>query len=135
MKASISFPELQNIIAAKANQQISFAFVDGKTVRVSYPLNLGFIKKDISANLIIKELIGSDLLVQVSAGMGTDTMVTTLLGLLKNKIPDGLIEKRPESQLLIHLGQIENMRAVFDNIDIRDLHVLADGIEAEGDLK
>jgi hypothetical protein len=135
MKASISFPELQNIIAAKANQQISFAFVDGKTVRVSYPLNLGFIKKDISANLIIKELIGSDLLVQVSAGMGTDTMVTTLLGLLKNKIPDGLIEKRPESQLLIHLGQIENMRAVFDNIDIRDLHVLADGLEAEGNLK
>jgi hypothetical protein len=135
MKASISFPELQNIIAAKANQQISFAFVDGKTVRVSYPLNLGFIKKDISANLIIKELIGSDLLVQVSAGMGTDTMVTTLLGLLKNKIPDGLIEKRPESQLLIHLGQIENMRAVFDNIDIRDLHVLANGLEAEGNLK
>ena len=135
MKASISFPELQNIIAAKANQQISFAFVDGKTVRVSYPLNLGFIKKDISANLIIKELIGSDLLVQVSAGMGTDTMVTTLLGLLKNKIPDGLIEKRPESHLLIHLGQIENMRAVFDNIDSRDLHVLADGLEAEGKLK
>ena len=135
MKASISFPELQNIIAAKANQQISFAFVDGKTIRVSYPLNLGFIKKDISANLIIKELIGSDLLVQVSAGMGTDTMVTTLLGLLKNKIPDGLIEKRPESQLLIHLGQIENVRAVFDNIDIRDLHVLADGLEAEGNLK
>ena len=135
MKASISFPELQNIIAAKANQQISFAFVNGKTVRVSYPLNLGFIKKDISANLIIKELIGSDLLVQVSAGMGTDTMVTTLLGLLKNKIPDGLIEKRPESQLLIHLGQIENVRAVFDNIDIRDLHVLADGLEAEGNLK
>ena len=135
MKASISFPELQNIIAAKANQQISFAFVDGKTVRVSYPLNLGFIKKDISANLIIKELIGSDLLVQVSAGIGTDTMVTTLLGLLKNKIPDGLIEKRPESQLLIHLGQIENMRAVFDNIDIRDLHVLANGLEAEGNLK
>ena len=135
MKASISFPELQNIIAAKANQQISFAFVDGKTVRVSYPLNLGFIKKDISANLIIKELIGSDLLVQVSAGMGTDTMVTTLLGLLKNKIPDGLIEKCPESQLLIHLGQIENVKAVFDNIDIRDLHVLADGLEAEGNLK
>ena len=89
MKASISFPELQNIIAEKANQQISLAFVDGKTVRVSYPLNLGFIKKDISANLIIKELTGSDLLVQISAGMGTDTMVTTVLSLLKDKIPAG----------------------------------------------
>ena len=135
MKASISFNELQNIIAAKANQPISLAFVDGKTIRVSYPLNLGIIKKDISANLIIKELMGSDLLVQISAGMGTDTMVTTILSLLKDKIPAGLIEKRPESHLLIHLGQIENVKAVFDNVNIRDLHVLTEGLEVEGDLK
>lgn len=135
MKASISFPELQNIIAAKANQPISLAFVDGKTIRVSYPLNLGFIKKDISANLIIKELVGSDLLVQVSAGLGTDTMVNTILSLVKDKIPAGLVEKRPESHLLIHLDQIEDVKAVFDNVNIRDLHVLIDGLEVEGDLK
>ena len=135
MKASISFPELQSIIAAKTNQQISLAFVDGKTIRVSYPLNLGIIKKDISANLIFKELMGSDLLVQVSAGMGTDTIVTTILNIVKDKIPAGLVEKCPESQLIIHLEQIENMNAVFDNIDIRDLHVLIDGLEVEGDLK
>ena len=135
MKASISFNELQNIIAAKANQPISLAFVDGKTIRVSYPLNLGIIKKDISANLIIKELMGSDLLVQVSAGMGTDTMVTTILSLLKDKIPDGLIEKRPESHLLIHLGQIENVKSVFEKVDVTDLHVLTEGLEVEGALK
>ena len=135
MKASISFPELQNIIAEKANQQIFLAFVDGKTVRVSYPLNLGFIKKDISANLIIKELTGSDLLVQISAGMGTDTMVTTVLSLLKDKIPAGLIEKRPESHLLIHLGQIEDVKSVFEKVDVTDLHVLTEGLEVEGTLK
>ena len=135
MKASISFPELQNLIAEKAKQDISFSFVDGKTVRVSYLLNLGIIKKDISANLIIKELMGSDLLVQISAGMGTDTMVTTILSLLKDKIPAGLIEKRPESHLLIHLDQIEDVKAVFDNVNIRDLHVLTEGLEVEGDLK
>ncbi len=135
MKASISFPELQNIIAAKANQPISLAFVDGKTIRVSYPLNLGIIKKNISANLIIKELVGSDLLVQVSAGLGTDTMVNTILSLVKDKIPAGLVEKRPESHLLIHLDQIEDVKAVFDNVNIRDLHVLIDGLEVEGDLK
>ena len=135
MKASISFPELQNIIVEKAKQSISFAFVDDKTVRVSYPLNLGFIKKDISANLIIKELIGSDLLVQLSAGLGTDTMLTTVLSLLKNKIPEGLIEKRPESHLLLHLGQIEQLKSVFEKVDVRDLHVLADGLEVEGALK
>ena len=135
MKASISFPELQDLITEKAKQHISFSHVDGRTVRVTYPLNLGFIKKDISANLIIKEVIGSDLLVQLSAGMGTDTLLTTVLSLLKDKIPAGLIEKRPESHLLIHLGQIENVKAVFDNVNIRDMHVLTEGLEVEGDLK
>ena len=135
MKASISFPELQNIIVEKAKQPVSLAFVDSKTVRVTYPLNLGFIKKEISVNLIIKELIGSNLLVQLSAGLGTDTMLTTLLGLLKDKIPDGLIEKRPESHLLLHLGEIEQMKSVFEKIDVRDLHVIAEGLEVEGALK
>ena len=91
MKASISFPELQGILLEKADQQISFGRVDERTVRVTYPLNLGIIKKDISANVIIKEVIGSDLLVQLSAGMGTDTLLSTVLSLLHNKLPDGLI--------------------------------------------
>ena len=135
MKASISFPELQNIIAEKAKQQIALAFVDSKTMRVTYPLNLGFIKKDISANLIIKELVGSDLLLQLDAGLGSDTMLTTVLSLLKDKIPAGLIEKRPESQLLLHLGEIENVKTVFEKVDVTDLHILTEGLEVEGILK
>ena len=135
MKAYISFPELQNLIAEKAKQQIGLAFVDGKTLRVTYPLNLGFIKKDISANLLIKELTGSDLLLQLDAGLGSDTMLTTVLSLLRDKLPEGLIEKRPESQLLIHLGQIENVKTVFEKVDVTDLHVLNEGLEVEGSLK
>lgn len=135
MKASISFPELQNLIAEKAKQQIGLAFVDEKTIRVTYPLNLGFIKKDISANLLIKELTGSDLLLQLDAGLGSDTMLTTVLSLLRDKLPEGLIEKRPESQLLIHLGQIENVKTVFEKVDVTDLHVLNEGLEVEGSLK
>lgn len=135
MKASISFPELQNLVAERTKQQIGFAFVNDKTLRVSYPLNLGFIKKDISANLIIKELVGSDLLVQLSAGLGTDTLLATALNLLKGKIPANLMEPRPDSHLLLHLGQIEQVKSVFDKVDVRDLHVLSEGLEVEGALK
>jgi len=135
MKASISFPELQSLIAEKANQNIGFSFLDSKTVRVTYPLNLGFIKKDISANLTFIELVGSDLLVSVDAGFGTDTMLTTILGLLKGKIPEGLVEKLPDSRLLLHLDQIEQVKTVFDSINVTDLHVLNDGLEVEGAMK
>lgn len=135
MKASISFDELQSLLAEKTHQNIGFSFLDPKTVRVTYPINLGFIKKDISANLIIKDLCGSDLLVQLSAGMGTDTLLTTVLSLLKNKIPEDLIEKRPDSHLMLHLGKIEQVKTVLEKIDVSDLHVTADGLEVEGGLK
>ncbi len=135
MKASISFSEIENLLTEKTQQTMAFAFVNDKTVKVSYPLNLGFIKKDISANLIIKELTGSDLLLQLDAGFGSDTMLTTVLGLLKGKVPEGLIEKRPDSHLLLHLGQIEQVQSVFEKVDVTDLHVLTEGLEVEGALK
>jgi hypothetical protein len=46
-----------------------------------------------------------------------------------------LIEKRPESQILLHLDQIENVKTVFEKVDVKDLHVLTEGLEVEGSLK
>lgn len=135
MKASISFPELQNILRDKAGQNISFGFVNEKTIHVTYPIDLGIFKKNISIDLIIKELRGSDLLVQVSAGMGTETLLNTVLSLLKNKIPEGLLEKQDNNYYLIHLGSIEQMKTVFDAILVNDFHVLENGLEVEGVLK
>jgi hypothetical protein len=135
MKASISFPELQNILQEKANQTIYFASVDEKTIHVTYPLNLGVIKKDLSADLIVEELRDSDLLVQISAGKGTETLINTALGLLKNKIPEGLLEKQSNNYFLIHLGQIEQVKSVFDAITVNDFQVLEDGLQVEGVLK
>ena len=135
MKASISFPELQSILQEKTDQNISFAFVDEKTINVTYPLNLGIIKKNISADLTIVEMEGSNLLVKVDAGRGTDTLLGTALSLLKNKIPEGLIEKQSEGMLLLRLGQIEQVKTVFDAIQVDDIHVLGDGLEVEGGLK
>ena len=135
MKASISFPELQLIIAEKAKQHIDFASVDRKSIQLTYPLSLGFIKKSISANLIIKELVGANLLVGVDAGLGTDTMITTVLSLLKGKMPEDLVEKLNDNQLLIHLNKIEELKSLLENVDITDIHVLGEGLEVEGAFK
>ena len=135
MKASISFPEIQQLLQEKAQQNIGFSFVDSKTVKVTYPLDLGFIKKVITADLIIKELTGSDLLLQLSAGFGSDTLLATVLSLVKGKIPEGLIEKRPDSHLLLHLGEIEQMKTVFEKVDVNDIHVISEGLEVEGLLR
>ena len=135
MKASISFPELSNILLEKAGQNISFASVNEKTIHVTYPLDLGIFKKDLSADLIVEELRGSDLLVQVSGGKGIETLIGTALSLLKNKIPEGLLEKQDNNYFLIHLGTIEQVKSVFDAITVSDFKVLDDGLQVEGALK
>jgi hypothetical protein len=135
MKASISFPELSNILLEKAGQNISFASVNEKTIHVTYPLDLGIFKKDLSADLIVEELRGSDLLVQVSGGKGIETLIGTALSLLKNKIPEGLLEKQDNNYFLIHLGTIEQVKSVFDALTVNDFQVIEDGLQVEGALK
>jgi hypothetical protein len=135
MKASISFPELQDILLEKAQQNINFSHVDDKTIHVVYPIDLGIIKKDLAVDLIVEELRGSDLLVQISAGKGTEILLNTALSLLKNKIPEGLMEKQDNNYFLIHLGTIEQVKSVFDAITVNDFKVLADGLQVEGTLK
>ena len=135
MKASISFPELQDILAESTRQPISLAFIDDKTIHASANLSLGFIKKVVDVNLRILDITGSDLLVCYSGGFGMDTLVNMALNLVKDKIPAGLIENRGNSQLMFHLGQIEQVKSVFDKIDVRDISVLTDGIQVEGKLK
>ena len=119
----------------KTEQSIGFEYVDNKTIKITYPLNLGIIKKDISADLTILEMTGSDLLVKLDAGMGTDTLMNTVLSILHNKIPEGLIEKRPDRHLMLHLDSIEQVKSVFDAIQVDDIYVLNDGLEVEGGLK
>ena len=135
MKASISFPELSNILLEKAGQNISFASVNEKTIHVTYPLDLGIFKKDLSADLIVEELRGSDLLVQVSGGKGIETLIGTALSLLKNKIPEGLLEKQDNNYFLIHLGTIEQVKSVFDALTVNDFQVIEDGLQVDGALK
>ena len=135
MKASITFPELQDILAESAKQSISLAYIDDKTIHASASLSLGFIKKNLDLNLRIIDMTGSDLLVCYSGGFGMDKLIAMALNLLRDKIPAGLLEDRGNSQLMLHLGNIEQVKAVFDKIDVNDITVLADGIQVEGRLK
>ena len=135
MTTIISFPELQRLLVEQTRKNITVSYIDSKTVKVKYPVSMGFVNKDVSANLTFVEMDGSDLLVGVDAGLGTDKMITTLLSMLNKKIPYGMIEKQSNNRLLIHLNQSYEMRSVLNKINVTDLHVLSTGIELEGTIK
>ena len=142
MKASISYQELQKLVTEQTQQPISFEFVDQKTIKVLYELNLGIMKKKIGVDVKVLDLVGTDLRVQYAAGFGMDGMVGKALGMVgkalgmvRDKIPEGLLEEQPDHVLLLHLDKIDKIKPVFERIDVKDLHMLAEAVEVVGDFK
>ena len=135
MKASISYQELQKLVTEQTQQPISFEFVDNKTIKVLYEVNLGIIKKKIGIDVKVLELVGTELKVQYSAGFGMDGMVGMALNLVKDKIPAGLLEELPNRVLLIHLDRIDKIKPVFERINVKDINMLGEALEVVGDFK
>ena len=135
MKASVSYQELQKLVTEQTKQPISFEFVDQKTLKVLYELNLGFMKKKIGINLKVLEVIGTDLRVQYSTGFGMDGLVGTALNMVKDRIPAGLLEEQPDHILLVHLDKIDKVKPVLERIDLKDVNMLAEALELVGDFK
>lgn len=135
MKASISYQELQRLIAEQTQQPISFEFVDPKTVKVLYELNLGLMKKKVGIDLKVLEIAGTNLRVRYAAGFGMDGLVRMGLKMMKGKIPAGMLEEMPDHVLLVHLDKVDQIKPVLERIDLRDVNMLAEAVELVGDFK
>jgi hypothetical protein len=135
MKASVSYQELQKLVTEQTQQPISFEFVDQKTIKVLYEVNLGIMKKKIGVDLRILDIVGTDLRVRYAAGFGMDGLVGMALNMVRNKIPEGLLEEQPDHVLLLHLGKVDKLKPVFERIDVKDVNMLAEALEVVGDFK
>ena len=135
MKASVSYQELQKLVTEQTKQPISFEFVDPKTVKVLYELNLGIMKKKVGIDLKVLDIVGTDLRVNYSAGFGMDGVVGMALNMVRDKIPAGLLEEQPDHVLLVHLDKIDKVKPVFERIDVKDINMLAEALEIVGDFK
>ena len=135
MKASISYLELQRLVTEQTHQPISFEYVDNKTIKILYEINLGILRKKVGVNLRVLEIIGSDLRLRYSTELGVDSMVSMALKMVKDKIPAGLLEEQPDHVLLVHLGMLDKVRPVFERINVKEVSMLSDNLEIAGDFK
>ena len=126
---------MQKLVTEQTKQPISFEFVDQKTIKVLYEINLGIMKKKIGIDLKVLDIIGTDLRVKYSTGFGMDGMVGMVLGMVRDKIPEGLLEEQPDHVLLLHLDKIDKIKPVFERVDVKDINMLAEALELVGDFK
>ena len=123
------------LISEQTQQPISFEFVDNKTVKVLYELNLGIMRKKVSIDLKVLDIVGTDLRVRYAGGFGMDGLVRMALNMMRDKIPTGLLEELPNNELLVHLATIDKIKPVFERIDVKDVNMLAEALEVVGDFK
>lgn len=135
MKASVSYQELQKLVTEQTQQPLSFEFVDQKTIKVLYEINLGIMKKKVGVDLRVLEVIGTDLRVRYSGGFGMEGLVRMALNLVKDKFPTGFMEEPSQNELLFHLDKIEKLQPVFERIDVKEVNMLTEALEVVGDFK
>ncbi len=131
MKASISFREIEDLLADKIkNGSLRLSCIDGQTIGATYRLLF-----PITIELRIKQITNTDLYLDYGGGIGVPTVIKGLLQMVKNQPKLGFIESLNDNGVVLHLDQIEQVQQVLDAIEIQALCVKEDGIEAEGKLK
>lgn len=131
MKATVSYQELERLVTEQTKQPIRFYFVDNKTIKVLYPINLGFMKKDLGVNLRVLDISGTDLRVRYFTGFGMDNLVGMALNMVSSRIPEGLMEEHPDQVLLVHLEKLDRLKPFFERFEMRDLRMTEEEVVVE----
>lgn len=131
MKATVSYQELERLVTEQTKQPIRFDFVDNKTIKVSYKIKIGFMKKDLGINLRVLDISGTDLRVRYSTGFGMDNLVGIALNMVRSRIPEGLMEEYPDQVLLVHLEKLDRLKPFFERFEMRDLRMTEEEVVVE----
>ena len=75
MKLSITYAELQEYVASHYHKNVNLGYVNESTVSVSVPIKVLGFTKQISINLIVKKIEGTDLFLSYEGKMGIEMLV------------------------------------------------------------
>ena len=134
MKIQISFPEIQEIIKNKTGKDIIINMVDHNTIGISYILAIkvlffGQVDKNFNLNISIKEINDTNVIMSYNCGKKMSLMITGALKMLKENPKLSFIEVSDNKQIIIKFGEIENVRSIFDKVEIQSINVIENGIE------
>ena len=123
MKLSITYAELQNYVASHFHKTVNLGYVDGATVSVSIPLKVLGFTKSVSINLIVKKIEGTDLFLSYGGKMGIDMLVSPAISYAKKLVPQkaGWVEQMPGNILKLRLGDIDQMKKVFEKLKLNNI--------------
>ena len=123
MKLTISYSELQDYVASHFHKTVNLGYVDGATVSVSIPIKVLGFTKSVSINLIVKKIEGTDLFLSYGGKMGIDMLVSPAISYAKKLVPQkaGWVEQMPGNIMKLRLGDIDQMKKVFEKLKLNNI--------------
>lgn len=123
MKLSITYAELQDYVASHFHKTVNLGYVDGATVSVSIPIKVLGFTKSVSINLIVKKIEGTDLFLSYGGKMGIDMLVSPAISYAKKLVPQkaGWVEQMPGNIMKLRLGDIDQMKKVFEKLKLNNI--------------
>ena len=123
MKLSITYAELQEYVARHYHKNVNLGYVNESTVSVSVPIKVLGFTKQISINIIVKKIEGSDLFLAYDGKMGIDLLVSPAISYAKKLVPEkaGWVEQMPGNIVKLRLGDIDKLQKVFEKLKLDNI--------------
>ena len=123
MKLAITYAELQDYVASHFHKTVNLGYVDRATVSVSVPIKVFGFTKSVSINIIVKKIEGTDLFLSYDGNMGIDLLVPPAISYAKKLVPEkaGWVEQMSGNIFKLRLGDIDQMKKVFDKLELNNI--------------
>ena len=123
MKLTISYSELQDYVASHFHKTVNLGYVDVATVSVSVPIKVLGFTKSVSINITVTKIEGTDLFLSYDGKMGIDLLVSPAISYAKKLVPGKAdwVELMPGNILKLRLGDIDQMKKVFEKLKLNNI--------------
>lgn len=119
MQLKLTYNEVQKMIASKSGKELPMCFGGPHTLRISHKVPLmGSVGLDIN----VDRIEGSNVILSFGGGAAIEYMLRAALSQAKNQPGGDMVEMLGGNQLLLALGKNPNTSALFQNIQLQDIH-------------
>ena len=110
-------------MAGHFHKTVNVGYVDGDTVSVSVPIKVLGVTKNVSINIIVKKIEGSDLFLAYDGKMGIDLLVSPAISYAKKLVPEkaGWVEQMSGNIVKLCLGNIDKLQKVFEKLKLDNI--------------
>ena len=123
MKLSVTYAELQEYVASHYHKNVNLGYVNESTVSVSVPIKVLRFTKQISINIIVKKIEGTDLFLSYEGKMGLEMLVTPAVSFAKKLVPEksDWIEVLADNVIRLRLGDIDKLQKAFEKVELKNI--------------